>query len=249
MTFKRAPRISGDDDYDHTQYPDVAPISADVAKHASGLAPSARDLEHRKTMERAKESKEDVSTVLGAKEVPALYKIEVFFGPNRTLSGPNSCTIKFWESGRRLHGGGDDLMFMCRNRQNLSEGCGKLFSSDFVRNSIAICPACHKAINGEMCVRSLAFRDERAAGGEDYRIETRKLADLLAKYWRRLDGNADVYLKFDKSDIRYRMIEREMGPVKAKELRGLSIYPLRNILSDTAGGTDLGDRMFAFLTA
>jgi hypothetical protein len=249
MAFKNAPRIGSDDDYDRRQYQDVAPISADTAKHASGLMPSTRDMEHRKTLDRAKGSKEDVSEVLGAKEVPALYKIEVFFGPNRTATGPNSCTIKFWESGRRLHGGGDDLMFMCKNRQNLKEGCGKLFSSDFVRNGIAICPKCQKALNGEMCVRSLAFRDETKAGGGDYRIETRKLAALLATYWRRLDGNADIYLKFDQSDIRYRMVEREMGPVKAKELRGLSIYPLRNIIFDTANGTELELRMFAFLTA
>jgi hypothetical protein len=118
-----------------------------------------------------------------------------------------------------------------------------------VKSVFAICPKCQKALNADKCVRSLVYRDETAAGGPDYRVGTRKLAEVLASYWRRLDGNADIYLKFDQTDIRYRMVERELGPRKAKELRGLAIYPLKNILSDTAGGTELENRIFAFLTA
>lgn len=139
-------------------------------------------------------------------------------------------------------------MYMCKNKLKLSEGCGKLFTSDLVTGPYAVCPACHKTLFADNCVRSLVFKDERNEGGTDFRVETRKLADLLAKYWYKLDGNADVYLKFDRTDIRYQMMEKEYGTKRARELKGLAIYPLKNILGDTSNGASLADRIYKFLT-
>lgn len=243
MSFKRASRMQ-DLEYQPPvgKWDGIAPISDDVASSATGTAPSEMDRKHAAAMDRAEQIQDDVGPSLGSKEIPALYKIEVFFGPKRTHQGPNTCAIKFWESGRRLHGGGDDLMYMCKNRENLSQGCGHIFSSDFVRGSIAMCPSCKNALSAELCVRGLVY-------GPSNPVMTRDLAKLLAKYWRKLGCNADIYLKYDRTDIRYISMEKEFGTKKARELKGLSIYPLKHILADTAAGAELEDRFFAFLTA
>lgn len=240
MAFKSAPRIDDDFVPKPSTDPDVVPVSEDQAKYASGTSASAMDKQHAAALARAAQVKDDSLVDVGSKDVPAKYKIEVFFGPNRTHQGPNVVSLKFWESGRRLHGGGDDLMFMCRNSEEgkEAEGCQTIFSSDFVRHGIAICPKCQRAINAEKLTRGLVGNKT-----------SRQLAKELAFFWRKLGGNCDIYLKFDRTDIRYRMVEREKGPQKARELKGLSIYPLRNILADTGGGAELENRIFAFLTA
>lgn len=232
MAFKKAPKMGS---------VGVAPISSDMAKYASGMGVSKMDEAHQASMERAKGIEDDsLPEVLGSKEIPALYKIEIFFGPNRTHQGPNVVSVKFWESGRRLHGGGDDLMYMCRNNEEgkEAEGCQAIFSSDCVKAGVAMCPKCGNAINAEKLTRGLVAN-----------FTTRRLAKELAALWRKLNCNADIYCKYDRTDIRYRMVEREKGPRRAKELKGLSIYPLKNILADTAGGADVEGRIFAFLTA
>lgn len=180
----------------------------------------------------------DVHADLGSKELPAKYKIEVYFGPERTLNGPNVVKISFWESGRRLHGGGDDLMFMCRSNDDSGQGCGAIFSSDCVSGAAAICPKCQKALNRELCARGLVGKKT-----------TKELAENLAAFWYKLDSNADIYCKYDRADIRYVAIEKSMGTAKARQLKGLSIYPLKNLLTDTANGASLSDRIYAFLTA
>lgn len=250
MAFKSAPREYQGTDPSKDNY--VVSISDEQAKHAMPYS-AAKAAEYREQVKEAqgtaRPSADELDKAIGSANVPAKYKIEVYFGPKRTTFGPNSLTVKFWESGRRLHGGGDDLMYMCRNRENFSEGCGKLFVSDCVTGPVAICSHCQKAILAELCVRVLVFKDERPTGGQDYRIETRKLAELLAKYWRKLDGNADIYCKFDQSDIQYIAMVKKLGAARARELRGLSIYPLKNLLADTQHGASLEDRIFSYLTA
>jgi hypothetical protein len=181
---------------------------------------------------------EDVHVDLGSKQLQARYKIEVYFGPDRSLMGPNSLKISFWESGRRLHGGGDDLMFMCRDTEDGDVGCQAIFSSECVKGIAAVCPKCQKALNRERCARGLVGKKT-----------TKELANKLAQLWRQLECNADIYCKYDRADIRYVAIEKTMGSAEARRLRGLSIYPLANILKDTAHGASLEDRIFAFLTA
>jgi hypothetical protein len=75
------------------------------------------------------------------------------------------------------------------------------------------------------------------------------LAKELTKIFHSLGGNADVYLKFHKTDVRYLALERDKGPDVARRLKGLAIYPLRNILKDTAAGADLTSRFKAFITS
>ena len=210
-------------------------------KHAPRLSEETRKL-HEEAVARARTtdsgpSEVEVHSVLEG-SVRAKYKIELFFGPNRTINGPNVVQVKFFESGKKLHGGGDDLMFICRSSENEKEGCGGFIPSDCIKAGVAICPSCSKAIN--------------AAYLSDYLIanfSTKRLAKELVTFFNKLGGHADIYCKYDPADIRYVAMVQRLGSKKAHELRGLHIYTLDRILRDTNAGADLEGRFYAFLTA
>jgi hypothetical protein len=44
-------------------------------------------------------------------------------------------------------------------------------------------------------------------------------------------------------------MEQAKGPEAAARLKGMHIYPLKNILKDTAHGADLTKRFLTFLTS
>lgn len=236
-TFSRAPRL--DDQVDTKTYEDVAPVSSDIAKNARGTEMTSLERAHAEAMERAKGIDEkDMPRVLPEPQIRAKYKIEVFYGPKRTATGPNVVKLAFFRSGQKLHGGGDELMFMCRNPKDEREGCGSFIPPDAIRGGVAICPGCKKAI--------------KASSLSEYLIgnfSTRSLSQELAKFWHRLEGLADIYCKYDPTDIRYLVMVKRLGAQRAHQLRGKHIYPLKNIIKDTANGSSLENRFFAFLTA
>lgn len=181
---------------------------------------------------------EDAETNLSGKiEIRAKFKIEVFFGPDRTIAGPNLCQLSVWESGKRFHGGGDELAFFCQDVEG-PEGCGHIITSNCIQGAIAVCPGCQRAV--------LATR---LTTGRIGRVSTRRLAQDIETLFHQLGSNSDLYCKYDRTDIRYKAMLADKGPEKARRLRGLHIYPLKNILKDTAYGADLVKRIHAFLTA
>lgn len=183
-------------------------------------------------------SEAQTTKALGAvPEIRAKYKIEVMFEEHRTTAGPNLLGIQLWESGKKFHGGGDELMYWCMDTDS-NQGCKSPISSDFIKGPFAICPSCQQAI-----------QMERAANMRVLKVTTRNLADELVKTFRTLGSNADLYLKFHKTDIRYQAMEKAKGPDVARRLKGMHIYPLKNILRDTANGADLAGRFYAFLTS
>ena len=78
---------------------------------------------------------------------------------------------------------------------------------------------------------------------------TKNLALYIEKLFRELGSNADIYLKFHKTDIRYIALERAKGPEVARRLKGMHIYALKNIIKDTSSGAALVGRFMAFLTS
>jgi hypothetical protein len=170
-------------------------------------------------------------------EIRARFKIEVMFEKGRTSAGPNLCGIQIWESGKKFHGGGDELMYWCMDTES-NQGCKGPIPSDLIKGPFAMCPNCNRAI-----------RMDRAVNMRILRVPTKVLADELVKLFRSLNSNADLYLKFHKTDVRYIAMEKAKGPDVARRLKGMHIYPLKNILKDTANGSDLGARFLAFLTS
>lgn len=220
----------------------VVERSSDWEKNATPEQRLARQAE---SMRREQKTDAKMETQLGG-EIRAKYKIEVeFLGPDekgypgRTSKGPNRVGVKIWESGKKFHGGGDELMFWCLSSlKGVRGGCGGIMSADNIRNGVAMCPHCKNMMNME------AMTDTRVGF-----FTNQTLAKELANMFRVLDSNCDVYIKFHKTDIHYIAMERAHGPEKAARLKGMHIYPLKNILKDTAHGADLGKRFFAFLSS
>lgn len=194
------------------------------------------------TASRAAQKTRDEITKQGAEAglkdpLKAKFKIEVTFAPQRTITGPNLLGIQIWESGKRLNGGGDDLSFWCQNLK-AKEGCWGVITSDNIRGGIAVCPHCQKMVNAALLTNMKIGR-----------ITMKALSELLEKTFRQLGHSADIYLKYDKQDIRVLAMERQKGKDVARRLKGMHIFPLRNIIKDSANGAGLAKLFFAFLTS
>lgn len=200
----------------------------------------------------------------------ARFKLEVIFGSGRTPLGQpngNPCTITVYESGRRLHGGGDDLAWWCERRDwgageqvnlNVSthkiraekHGCGKVIVSDnIVSKTVPAGPdGLVKSVRTAVCPHcTRVWPASQLTDSIMGRWSTRRLAQKLAELWRQTDGDSDIYLKYHHTDIRYVTMENLHGTQTARMLRGMAIYPLQNILKDTGGGAALEDRLYVFL--
>lgn len=187
----------------------------------------------------------------------AKYKIQIWFRSERSLHTPATYSLSFWESGKRLHGGGDEMLFICRRhadapkispfamanaakRKQVSEsGCGGMISGDQISpEGIVVCPHC-----------LLQHRTDQIGDSIFYKTSINNAATILANWWRKLGCNADIYAKYSPTDPRTVMMSRTYSPRKAREKKGLTIYPLANILKDTLSGATLESRMRAFITA
>lgn len=189
-------------------------------------------------LERAAKTKEDPEVVdMLVGRARARWKIEVNFLSDRTIHKPCAYMVQIWESGKALNGDGDALCWWCLNADPKSnEGCRGIIPQDAVKGGVAMCPHCKRAINAEKLTDML---------GGNVRVDV--LATYLANLFRKLGSNADIYLKYHKTDPRYIALERAKGELVARRLKGLHIYPLHRILTDISAGADLTKRMKAFL--
>lgn len=185
----------------------------------------------------------------------ANHKIQIWFVTDRKLHGTCSYSISFWESGKRLHGGGDEMMFLCRRHEGAPKlapmevvspkanvgprGCGKLIPGGLAELSgFVVCPHCQTK-----------HRTDQIGDSVFYKTSIKDAAKVLADWWRKLDCDADVYVKYAPSDPRTMLMAQTMGFKKARELKGLTIYPLAHIIQDTLTGATVESRFEALLTA
>lgn len=191
-------------------------------------------------------------------EEKALYKIEVAFSWDRTASSPSNALVQIWESGRRFHGGGDERMFWCGYKD-----CDKPIKSEMVKGEVAFCPHCKRPMFVSQEDKERTVGQAKMQGIPHSKLAERpivveirfaklmpsKLAVLLEKIWRDLDCNADLYVKFFKSKMRFDPKDGDyMATVTQARLnREYAIYPLKNILKDTLSGASVQKRFLAFL--
>lgn len=185
----------------------------------------------------------------------AKYKIQVWFKSDRHLYGLVVYTLSFWESGKRLHGGGDEMMFICQRHASAAavspfdvarpsdkvtnRGCGLLIPGELVQsNGLVICPHCQ--------TRHLSTQ---IGDSVLYKTTMTRASEILATWWRKLESNADVYVKYSPTDPRTALMSRSYSPRKARELKGLTIYPLERIIKDTLGGATVESRFRALITS
>lgn len=191
-----------------------------------------------------------------SEKVAAKYKIELHFGKNRTVSGPNVCAVSAYESGRHLDGDGDEMMYICSERDrglmlggqvskdkdaNVvrgTDGCGAFISGKMIRGGVAMCPTCQRAVKAEALTNTMFLS-----------LPTKRLSAFVTNWFRKLESNCDIYVKYHPTDIRYKAMQDAHGLDKARMLRGLSIYPLDNILKDVTAGATLESRIHAFLAS
>lgn len=183
--------------------------------------------------------------------VRAKYKLEVQFGKGRTVRGlPFVGMITYWLSGTKLDGGGDEKIFECPRCEafifphQIQPGWRKNPDGTDYMTSMSICGKCGGV-----------WTSDQTTGERLYRLTDRDWPHAILKVFRRLDMNADIYLKFHRTDIRYQtMLEmaRDRGGEEvalARRNRGLHIYPLKNIINDTKNGAELYNRIRAFINA
>lgn len=181
--------------------------------------------------------------LLAAQEL-AKYKIELMFEAKRSSRRPSAAALSLWGSGAKLHGGGDTKIYWCPARALQTSPCDGLIPDSSQGYGFLVCPKCQKVWKGEQVYGELMGR-----------ASLDQWARLIYQYFVRLEYNADIYVKLPKVDIR-RAAEleqgRQLGGEKlegARALRTRYIYPLRNIIKDTAAGADLLTRFRAMLSA
>lgn len=201
----------------------------------------------------------DIGKILGG-DVRAQHKIQINFGPGRTTRREFKTIITLWESGKFFHGGGDSQMYFCLDhrvfnndsttppsalplyRQLMRErnewGCGNAITGADIRGPVARCPGCKNFIQIEYLTGQLPFYGS-----------TGELAELITHIFHKLNDDADIYCKYDRTDIRCEMQKSRDGVEKAHQLRGLFIYPLFRIMQDIGAGASLEKRFKTFFLA
>lgn len=187
-----------------------------------------------------------LSILLENKTVVAKYKIEVMFGKSRSMQRPTPGILSLWVSGSKLHGGGDDKLYLCPGKRLNRNGCEALLLENYNTSRGIVCPSCgsiwkHEEVIGELLLN----------------LSMRSWATVIYKFYRVCEYNADIYLKYSRDDIRtVAKAQSEKATWKGsqalertREHRARQLYPLRNIIKDTSAGADLLGRFYAFLVS
>lgn len=211
------------------------------------------------SLEALAKSDKDIKTILDS-DVRAGHKIQINFGPGRSSLKDFKALITLWESGKFFHGGGDGQIYTCMDhrafnnhpttapsalplmRKMMKErtdwGCGHPITGADIRGPVARCPGCKNLTQIRYLTGQMPFNGSVV-----------ELAELVSIIFHKLRDDADIYCKYDRTDIRYEMQKARDGVEKAHQLRGLFIYPLFRILQDVAEGASLENRFKAFFLA
>lgn len=179
-----------------------------------------------------------------AEQQQAKYKIELLFGVTRSSKTAYPGALSLWISGNRLHGGGDTKMYECPARAQKTSDCLGIIPDSSQGYGHLVCPKC-----------MTVWKGSQVHGEVFARLTTAGWAQLIYRYFRRLDHNCDIYIKAPKHDIRKasaleqnkQMMGEKLHAARTK--RSVVIYPLRNIIHETAAGADVLGRFRALLSA
>lgn len=173
----------------------------------------------------------------------AKYKIELMFGSKYATNQPYPGALSLWESGSKLHGGGDTKVYECPGRTLKVNDCIGLIPDASQGYGYLMCPDCKTVWQG------MQVGGERLA-----RLTTQGWSTLLYRFFVRLGHNADVYVKRPRRDIRVAASAEQAKTIGGELLakirkREVFIYPLKNIIKDVNAGADPVKRFKALLSA
>ena len=180
----------------------------------------------------------------------ARYKLEVMFSHRHTGRAPTPGLVTWWESGAKLHGGGDSKLYVCDNSVPdpalEGRGCKHIIGESGNCLTHLVCPHCQ-----------MVWKPDQLVGEIYYCLPVEKWADVLLKWYTRLELKADIYVKYGRLGIKSAQEqEAEKGlrgellnKVRSPDQRIKLLYPLKNIIKDTSAGASLRDRILALLKA
>lgn len=207
---------------------------------------AAPDLLSPEEAEALEERKQALDKLLAAEDL-AKYKLEVMFSHRHTARAPTPGTVTWWESGTKLHGGGDAKMYLCDNSDpSVAPGCKRFIPDVSLGLSRIVCPHCRRL-----------WKPEHLVGEIFYRLPLEKWADVLLDWYTRLEMRTDIRIKYGRMSIRdAQTVEAErklrgelLDKARSFDQRSVYIYSLKNIIKDTSAGADLRGRILAFLRA
>ena len=213
----------------------IKPVLADLAPSNPFMTAEEK--------EAVEQKKAALDKLLEAKDL-AKYKIELLFGRGFSLHKPSHGGASFWESGNKLHGGGDTIMHMCPGKSLKVNDCEAFIPDTSHGYGFLVCPRCGRSWNGEQVYGQILAR-----------LTIQDWTKLVVKYFKKLEMRADIYVKYHPDDIRSAAAleqgKQHMGEILqgARKSRRPRIYPLKNIIKDMNAGADLEDRILAFLRA
>lgn len=188
------------------------------------------------------ERKRQQDDVFRSDQGQAKFKIELLFTKEFSIIKPVPGIMSFWESGSQLHGGGDAIIHFCPGKRLGLSNCEHYIPDPSHGYGFLVCPACSKVWKGKDVWGQVIGRHT----AKDWAV-------LIEKYYRRLDMNCDVVIKYHKNDIRgaasARFAGESLGIARSSAKRLKRIYLLSSIMADMAGGSALYDRILAFVKA
>ena len=187
----------------------------------------------------------------GVNAVKAQYKLEVAFVDDMSTRKPVRGMMSLWTNGGFGHGGGDEAVYFCPlpiDKNGVQVTCSTVLDLKWVHKEAAICPGCRRALNPKELTGQLFAR-----------LTIQNWAGLLARVWRRVNGDADIRRGFLRGKIRAAHDELlkaktlaaadRLDEMREERAKGWAVYPLVNILKDTHAGADLEKRIVAFLSS
>lgn len=180
-------------------------------------------------------------------ELSAKYKIEIAFTEGRSRDKAFGGFIYAVSNGGFAHGGGDEGIYFCTakiDKNGVTKRCNAPLRPAWVGKEAAVCPECRQAT-----------KPKDLMGQVWARLTFQNWARLAERFFHALGGDADIRIGVMKGDLRV-LTEDEMERSsrgekldRARVEREWVIYPLANIIKDTAAGATLSSRISAFLKA
>jgi hypothetical protein len=177
-----------------------------------------------------------------AAEGKAKFKIELLFTEAWSVIKPVPGVISFWESGSQLHGGGDAIIHFCPGKRLGKNDCDHYIPDPSHGYGILVCPRCLSVWKGD-----------DVWGQHLGRHTAKDWALVITNFYRKLDMNCDIVIKYHRTDIRKAsqgiMAEDTLYKARSGAKRLKRIYLLSALMRDTSTGSGLYDRILAFVTA
>jgi len=172
----------------------------------------------------------------------AKFKIELLFTQEFSIIKPIPGALSFWESGSQLHGGGDAIIHFCPGKMKGKNNCEHYIPDPSHGYGFLVCPGCNSVWNGKDVFGQVFGRNT-----------AKQWAELICTYYRKLDMNCDVVIKYHRSDIRNaarsKNAEDNLLTVRSGAKRLKRIYTMAALMQDTSAGSELYDRILAFVRA